>query len=138
MLGVEDNIGSQVIGTQAVAMVPVEQTQEHGKTVPEGPVNENVVIDVEKETGKAERKELASRSEMWQHFIKIKDEKGFLKAGRCKYCHRDIKADTRGHGTSALRKHFKTCKCNPHCFQQGSQAGYLASMSGGSSYHLEV
>ena len=131
MPGVEDNIESQGTSTQAMAMVPVEQTQEHGKTVAEGPINEKVVIDVEeKETRKPERKELASRSEMWQHFIKIKDDKGFLKAGRCKYCHRDIKAEARGHGTSALKKHFNTCKRNPHVFNKDPKQATLQACHG--------
>ena len=35
-----------------------------------------MVIDVEDtEKEKVERKEMASRSEMWQHFIKIKDNR---------------------------------------------------------------
>jgi hypothetical protein len=63
----------------------------------------NVVIDVEEmEKEKVQKKEIQSRSEMWQHFIKIKNESGSVRAGKCKYCHREIKADTRGHGTSAL------------------------------------
>lgn len=84
----------------------------------------------EKEDEKAQRKEMASRSEMWQHFIKIKDDKGFLKAARCKYCHREIKADTRGHGTSALKKHFGTCKRNPHVFNKDPKQGTLQACHG--------
>jgi hypothetical protein len=67
---------------------------------------------------------------MWQHFIKIKDDKGSLKAGRCKYCHREIKADTRGHGTFALKKHFGTCKHNPHVFNKDSKQGTLQACHG--------
>ncbi|CAD6258482.1 unnamed protein product [Miscanthus lutarioriparius] len=137
----EDNMDSVGTGTQfdsqetqAMVMVPmsvVEQpsleTQEQGKT--KG--TKKVVIDVdEKESEKTQRKELAPRSEMWQHFIKIKDDKGLLKAGRCKYCHRDIKADTRGHGTSTLKKHFGTCKRNPHVFNKDSKQGTLQACRG--------
>lgn len=110
----EDNIESLANGaqfeSQETTMVQVE-TQVQDKTDD----NKKMVINVEeKEKEKVERREMASRSEMWQHFIKIKDDKGSLRAGRCKYCHREIKADTRGHGTSALKKHFGTCKRNPH------------------------
>ncbi|CAD6250684.1 unnamed protein product [Miscanthus lutarioriparius] len=141
MLEPEDNMDSVGTGTQfdsletqAMVMVPMSvvaqpslETQEQGKT--EG--TKKVVIDVdEKETEKTQRKELAPRSKMWQHFIKIKDDKGLLKAGRCKYCHHDIKADTRGHGTSALKKHFGTCKCNPHVFNKDPKQGTLQSCWG--------
>jgi hypothetical protein len=122
-----DTIESVGTGTQAMEMVPVE-TQVHGNAEKE---TEKVVIDVdEKETEKVERKEIATRSEMWQHFIKIKDEKGFVKAGKCKYCHREIKAGTREHGTSALGKHFKTCKRNPHVHNKDPKQGVLQSVYG--------
>jgi hypothetical protein len=72
-----------------MAMVPIE-IQEQGKT--KG--TKKVVIDVdEKDTEKVDRKEMAVWSETWKHFIRIKDDKGCLKAARCKYCHREIKAD---------------------------------------------
>jgi hypothetical protein len=118
---------------QDMTMVPVDaKDQENGTAVAEieGTTNKKVVIDVEKETEKPERKELASISEMWQHFIKIKDEKGFLKAGKCKYCHRDIKADPTSHGTSALKKHFSICKRNPHVFNKDPKQGTLQACHG--------
>jgi hypothetical protein len=50
-------------------MVQVE-TQVQDKTDD----NKKMVINVEeKEKEKVERREMASRSEMWQHFVKIKD-----------------------------------------------------------------
>jgi hypothetical protein len=87
--------------TRSMAMVEVEtevQVQVQGQ---QGKTNDNktVLIDVEETEERVERKEMASRSDMWQHFIKIKDEKGFLKTGKCKYCHREIKADPVAHGT---------------------------------------
>jgi hypothetical protein len=66
--------------TRVMAMVAVEtevQVQVQGQ---QGKTNDNktVLIDVEEtEKEKVERKEMASRSDMWQHFIKIKDDKGF-------------------------------------------------------------
>jgi hypothetical protein len=63
---------------------------------------------------------------MWQHFIKIKDDKGFLKATKCKYCHHKIKADTRGTWNICIeKKHFGTCKHNPHVFNKDLKQGTL-------------
>jgi hypothetical protein len=59
------------------------------------------------------RKEIAPRSEVWSHFIKIIVD-GHLKKGKCKYCTREIKCDPNLNDTSALRSHFNVCKCNPH------------------------
>jgi hypothetical protein len=67
-----------------------------------------------KNTTETGRKEMAPRSEMWQHFIKIKDDQGVLKKGKCKYCSRPIKADPYVNGTTALHRHFNICKRNPH------------------------
>jgi hypothetical protein len=53
-----------------------------------------------------------------------------VKAGKCKYCSREIKADTRGHGTSALNKHFKTCKRNPHVHDKDPKQGTLQAARG--------
>jgi hypothetical protein len=103
--------------TPAIEMVAATVNEQSVKAQVQGTTEgtKNVVIGLEEtETENVQRKEMPSRSEMWQHFIKIKDDKGLVKAGKCKYCSREIKADTRGHGTSALNKHFKTCKRNPH------------------------
>ena len=59
------------------------------------------------------RKQMASRSEMWNHFEKFMIN-GVLQKGKCKYCKSDINAHTTVNGTSALRKHFNICKRNPH------------------------
>jgi hypothetical protein len=60
------------------------------------------------------RKQMAPRSEMWEHFIKIKDDQGVVKKGKCKYCSRAIRADSYVNGTTAMRRHFNICKRNPH------------------------
>ena len=56
------------------------------------------------------RKQMASRSEIWQHFIKVLDGQGLVKEGKCKYCDRSIQATTSGNGTTTMRKHFTICK----------------------------
>lgn len=58
--------------------------------------------------------QMASRSEMWEHFIKIKDDQGVVKKGKCKYCSCAIRVDSYLNGTTAIRRHFNICKCNPH------------------------
>uniref|UniRef100_A0A8R7Q5B9 BED-type domain-containing protein n=1 Tax=Triticum urartu TaxID=4572 RepID=A0A8R7Q5B9_TRIUA len=60
------------------------------------------------------RREMAPRSKMWDHFDKIKDKNNVVKVDKCKYCKRELKADTKDHGTSSLIRHFDVCKSNPH------------------------
>ena len=78
------------------------------------------VVDLENEKDSKKghlgqgRREMAPRSKMWDHFDKIKDKNNVVKAGKCKYCKRELKADTKDHGTSSLIRHFDVCKRNPH------------------------
>ncbi|WVZ98620.1 hypothetical protein U9M48_044033 [Paspalum notatum var. saurae] len=75
------------------------QSQEQG--------TENNAIDLDDNEDKGQgRKEMEPRSKMWEHFNKVKDDKGVLMAGQCKYCSHQIKANTKSHGTSSLKKHF--------------------------------
>jgi hypothetical protein len=78
----------------------------------DGAVQEKEVINLEAEEGK-KRKQMTSKSEMWDHFSKIFDE-GELVKGKCNYCGSEIQSRTSKNGTSALHKHFNCCKCNPH------------------------
>ncbi|KAM3229337.1 hypothetical protein ACQJBY_060294 [Aegilops geniculata] len=59
------------------------------------------------------RKQMASRSQIWEHFTKVFDDKGLVKEGMCKYCDRIIQATTSCNGTTAMRRHFGICKRNP-------------------------
>ena len=36
------------------------------------------------------RKQMASRSQIWEHFTKVFDDKGLVKKGKCKNCDRPI------------------------------------------------
>lgn len=56
------------------------------------------------------RKTMESRSNVWDHYEKIKDENGILIKGKCKYCAKDLSANTTKNGTSSLRNHLKSCK----------------------------
>ncbi|XP_073368017.1 zinc finger BED domain-containing protein RICESLEEPER 2 [Aegilops tauschii subsp. strangulata] len=60
------------------------------------------------------RKQMASRSQIWEHFTKVFDDKGLVKEGKCKYCGRPIQATTSINGTTAMRRHFGTCKRSPN------------------------
>jgi hypothetical protein len=73
---------------------------------------------------------MATRSEMWQHFVRIKDDKNIVRSARCKYCSRIMKADTKGNGTSSLIRHFNVCKHNPHKFNKYSTQGILQATQG--------
>jgi ssDNA-binding Zn-finger/Zn-ribbon topoisomerase 1 len=70
------------------------------------------VIDLEG-AGEKKRKQMASRSEMWDHFSKI-FQGGELVKGKCNYCGTEIQSRTSKNGTSALKKHYNCCKRNPH------------------------
>ena len=52
------------------------------------------VVDLDKDCAQHERKKMAPRSDVWNHFSKIKDDKGIMIAAKCKYCHRNMKADS--------------------------------------------
>jgi hypothetical protein len=70
--------------------------------------------DEEVDKVKHVRKPMAPRSEMWEHFIKIKDDQVVVKKGKCKYYSHAIRADSYLNGTTSMRMHFNICKCNPH------------------------
>jgi hypothetical protein len=71
------------------------------------------------------RKEIAPRSDVWQHFIKIKDDKDIVRHAKCKYCHRNMKAEAGRHGTSSLKRHLVACKHNPNKFNKDPSQGTL-------------
>ena len=92
---------------------------------------EKEVIDVEAEEEK-KRKPMTSRSAMWDHFTKIYDKGNMLIKGKCKYCTNEIAAHPVHNGTSALRKHFNTCKKNPHRVSDDAKQGVLSATPGSS------
>lgn len=53
-----------------------------------------------------------------------------VKKGQCKYCSRKIGADTTTNATSRKRKHFNTCKRNPHKLNKDSKQGTLQATDG--------
>ena len=63
---------------------------------------EKEVIDLEVEEGK-KGKQIASRSDVWDHYTKIYDE-GQLVKGQCKYCNTQIAAHPVHNGTSGSPK----------------------------------
>jgi hypothetical protein len=67
------------------------------------------------------RRQMAKRSEMWNHFSEVVIG-GILRKGKCNYCNREIKAHPTINGTSALKSHFNTCKFNPHNKKNANQS----------------
>jgi hypothetical protein len=76
------------------------------------------VVDLDKDCAQHERKKMEPRSDVWNHFTKIKDDKGIMRATKCKYCQRNMKAYSKGHGTFALKRHLQSCKHNPNKFEK--------------------
>jgi hypothetical protein len=64
------------------------------------------------EDGK-KRKAIAPRSDVWEHFSKVRTEGGEDRA-KCRYCGKLFRCDTRTNGTSFLKGHLKVCKKNPN------------------------
>jgi hypothetical protein len=71
------------------------------------------------------RKEVAPRSDVWRHFIKIKDDKDIVMHAKCKYCHQNMKVEAGRHGTSSLKMHLVACKRNPNKFNKDPSQGIL-------------
>jgi hypothetical protein len=57
------------------------------------------VVDRDKDCAQHERKKMEPRSGVWNHFTKIKYDKRIMRATKCKYCQRNMKAYFKGHGT---------------------------------------
>jgi hypothetical protein len=88
-------------------------------------------VDLENETKKKEaRKDMVPRSSMWDHLIKIKDNKGRLKSTKCKYCQRILKVDSNQHGTSSLKNILMYASATPIKFDKDPKQGTLQATRG--------
>jgi hypothetical protein len=84
-------------------------------------VIEKEVTDVDKDQPEAaeeqpqskKRKPMAPRSDVWNHFTKVKNESGEEKA-KCKYCGQLYACRSKNNGTSSLGAHLKICRKNPN------------------------
>lgn len=94
----------------------------------DGKVTEVIDCDADQEGGK-QRKDIAARSPMWEHFTKVK-ENGVVIKGNCKYCKHDIMAHPVFNGTSALKRHFNSCKSNPNRIIKDGKQGILQIKEG--------
>ena len=83
---------------------------EHSNVVQQQEVEaqQDLTESVSSDTNK--RKEIDARSKAWEHFERIKDEKGVTIKGLCIYCGKKLNAHTKFHGTSSLRNHILICK----------------------------
>jgi hypothetical protein len=80
MSEIEESIDMDV---ESVAIGHGTQTSQSQNVVASADQSQDVP-DVSMEGG---RKEMAERSDVWQYFIKIKDDKDIFRQARCKYCH---------------------------------------------------
>lgn len=69
--------------------------------------------DAENEEDSKRRKAIAPRSDVWNHFTKVKIASGEERA-KCKYCRKLVCCDTKTNGMSSMKSHLKICKKNPH------------------------
>ena len=68
-------------------------------------------------TNAKKRKELAPRSEVWNHFTKEVN----ATTATCNYCKSELACGSKRNGTSSLLKHLTTCKRNPHSNKDDKQ-----------------
>lgn len=99
----------------------------------EGEGNVKAPADVKEGEKKEARKKMTARSEMWKHFEKILVD-GVVQKGKCNYCKTDIAAHPVINGTSALGKHFRICKLNPHR-NTGDDKQTVLQVNSGDSVH---
>ena len=62
---------------------------------------------------KKKRKDIDSKSKVWEHFEKI-HEQGKLVKAKCIYCTKKLCADPKRNGTSFVRNHMLNCMKNPN------------------------
>ncbi|XP_031108617.1 zinc finger BED domain-containing protein RICESLEEPER 2-like [Ipomoea triloba] len=60
------------------------------------------------------RKEVESRSRVWDHYVRIKDSNNITIQAKCVYCAKVYKCESKRHGTSSLIAHMLSCLKNPH------------------------
>ena len=60
------------------------------------------------------RKEIDSKSKVWEYFERVQDASGVTVKAECLYCAKLFNAHTKKHSTSSLRNHMLNCMKNPH------------------------
>lgn len=60
------------------------------------------------------RKEVETRSPVWDHFERVKNSSGVVMHAKCIYCAKLYGGQSKKHGTSSLRHHMLNCLKNPH------------------------
>ncbi|KAJ9543902.1 hypothetical protein OSB04_023609 [Centaurea solstitialis] len=63
------------------------------------------------------RKATETRSIVWDHFEKIFNDDGIIIRGKCLYCMKEYKAESKKHGTATLKNHMEACLKNPHAME---------------------
>ncbi|XP_019179230.1 PREDICTED: zinc finger BED domain-containing protein RICESLEEPER 2-like [Ipomoea nil] len=106
---------NQNISGSGTGPLPSSTVDEQGVQTPGIETSAQQPMATPKVPAVKKRKEIESRSIVWEHFEQIKDPetKKVLK-GKCLYCAKEYFCETKKHGTSSLRNHMASCLKNPH------------------------
>ncbi|XBI83867.1 hypothetical protein VPH35_092303 [Triticum aestivum] len=111
--------------SESLAVVTEGEQNENNGQQPDASENAKKEVVMPKK-----RKEMEPRSEVWDSFTKIV-EGDVLKRGKCNYCKRELKCETKINGTSALNSHLKICKKNPNRNKDDKQPTLQATRNEG-------
>ncbi|XP_050222175.1 uncharacterized protein LOC126672270 [Mercurialis annua] len=105
----EPGIGQETVGVEASpSPIPV---------VDDTPADPTVAGQTAHVEANSKKKEYVQRSVVWDHFESIKDGKGVIMQGKCKYCARIYNCNAKKNGTSTLRTHMMKCTKHPHSME---------------------
>ncbi|XP_019158830.1 PREDICTED: zinc finger BED domain-containing protein RICESLEEPER 2-like [Ipomoea nil] len=106
---------NQNISGSGTGPLPSSTVDEQGVQTPGIETSAQQPMATPKVPSVKKRKELESRSIVWEHFEKIKDpETKIVIKSKCLYCAKEYFCETKKHGTSSLRNHMASCLKNPH------------------------
>ncbi|XP_031120336.1 zinc finger BED domain-containing protein RICESLEEPER 2-like [Ipomoea triloba] len=105
-----------------------ETVQKEPKIAPTPP---SVGTECNDEENKNKKRKISrQRSEVWDHFTKISNDKCERKA-KCNYCKKELFVDTKMNGTSSLKAHVRICPKMPRSSSDPSQTELLVPSSEG-------
>ncbi|XBI28102.1 hypothetical protein VPH35_052403 [Triticum aestivum] len=104
----------------------LEKDSHDGQQLPDQQQKETTEAEKNTENAK-KRKEMAPRSEVWNHFSKEVNATTVT----CNYCKSELACGSKRNGTSSLLKHLTTCKRNPHSNKDDKQPTLQATPNQG-------
>ncbi|XP_019185248.1 PREDICTED: zinc finger BED domain-containing protein RICESLEEPER 2-like [Ipomoea nil] len=106
---------NQNISGSGTGPLPSSTVDEQGVQTPGIETSAQQPMATPKVPAVKKRKEIESRSIVWEHFEQIKDpETQKVLKGKCLYYAKEYFCETKKHGTSSLRNHMGSCLKNPH------------------------